>query len=178
MRTSLVSLVAIAAAFGLAACQQDGAGNMAARNGASNADTAAAGDAVKKVEQEMLAAWKAKDAAKVASYYADDAVTAMPSMKAAKGHEAVAQGIAGDVKDPAFSVDFANEATDIAASGDLAYTRGTFRVGYTDPATKKARTQTGNYLTVFRKQADGSWKAVADYATDDGGAGGAKPPTG
>ena len=174
MRTSLVSVVALAAVLGLGACQQGGAGNMAAGNGASpsgGGDSAAAGDAVKKVEQDMLAAWKAKDSAKVASYYADDAVTAVPGMKPSKGHQAIAEGVAQDMKDPAFSLDFANDATDVASSGDLAYTRGTYRVGYTDPGTKKATIQTGNYVTVFRKQADGSWKAVADYATGDGGAG-------
>ena len=32
----------------------------------------------------------------------------------------------------------------------------------TDPATKQAKTENGTYVTVYRKQDDGSWKAVED----------------
>jgi hypothetical protein len=35
----------------------------------------------------------------------------------------------------------------------------------TDPATHKPITDHGNYVTTFRKQADGSWKAAADIAS-------------
>ena len=35
----------------------------------------------------------------------------------------------------------------------------------TDPATKKPLESTGSYLTVWQKQADGSWKAVEDFIT-------------
>jgi ketosteroid isomerase-like protein len=37
----------------------------------------------------------------------------------------------------------------------------------TDPATKAATTEKGKYLTVYRKQADGSWKAVEDTFMSD-----------
>ena len=36
---------------------------------------------------------------------------------------------------------------------------------YTDPGTGKAASGTGSYLTVWKKQADGSWKAVEDFVT-------------
>ena len=56
-----------------------------------------------------------------------------------------------------------NEKTEVAGSGDLAYRRGTFKITYTNPQTKQAENGAGTYLTVFRKQADGSWKVVADF---------------
>jgi uncharacterized protein (TIGR02246 family) len=171
MRSRLLTGAALAAGLALAGCQQGGG---AAGNNASAAAPGAAADAVKQAEQAMLAAWKAKDAAKVAAGYGDDAVVAVPGMPAAKGRDSIARDIAADLKDPAFSIDFTNDATEVAASGELAYTRGTFRVGFTDPATKRPTTQTGNYVTVFRKGSDGGWKAVADYATGDGGT----PPAG
>jgi uncharacterized protein (TIGR02246 family) len=171
MRGRLLTGAVLAAGLTLAGCQPGGG---AAGNEAAAAAPGAAADAVKQAEQAMLAGWKAKDAAKVAGLYAEDAVVAVPGMPAAKGRDAIAKDIAADLKDPAFSIDFANEATEVAASGELAYTRGTFRVGFTDPATKRPTTQTGNYVTVFQKGSDGSWKAVADYATADGGT----PPAG
>ena len=41
----------------------------------------------------------------------------------------------------------------------------------TDPKTKKVLTEKGKYVTVFQKQADGGWKAVADIFNEDA------PPT-
>jgi ketosteroid isomerase-like protein len=35
----------------------------------------------------------------------------------------------------------------------------------TDKATTKPATGTGSYLTVYKKEADGSWKAVEDFIT-------------
>jgi len=35
----------------------------------------------------------------------------------------------------------------------------------TDKATSKAADSQGSYLTVYKKQGDGSWKAVEDFIT-------------
>ncbi|MDQ3558108.1 MAG: hypothetical protein M3453_02775, partial [Pseudomonadota bacterium] len=82
-----------------------------------------------------------------------------------QGSDAVSKAIAEDLGDPGFTLSFTNERTDAAASGDLAWTSGSFQVSYTNPQTKKVENGQGTYVTVFRKQADGSWKAVADVAT-------------
>ena len=50
-------------------------------------------------------------------------------------------------------------------SGDLASSRGHFSLTMTDKATNKPVTTTGSYLTVFKRQDDGSWKAVEDFIT-------------
>ena len=39
------------------------------------------------------------------------------------------------------------------------------QVNYTDPTTKQPKTENGSYLTVYRKAADGSWKAAEDFTT-------------
>ena len=67
--------------------------------------------------------------------------------------------------DPALKVDFASDRIIVAASGELASSRGHYTMTYTDPATKQPKTETGSYLTVYRKAADGSWKAVEDFTT-------------
>jgi uncharacterized protein (TIGR02246 family) len=133
-------------------------------NGKNTATSANAADAVKSVEADMLAAFHAKDAAKLSGYYASDAVLAIPG-RTVQGTDAINKANAEDLNDPAFKLDFTNERTDVADSGDLAYTSGSFQVTFTSTKTKKVESQTGTYVTVFRKQADGSWKAVADIAT-------------
>ena len=159
MTGKLFTAALLVSALPLAACERP-----AARPDAEAAQAADSAAAVKQVEAEMLAAFQAKDAAKLASYYSDDALVAT-SGRSLKGKDAIAKATAEDFADPAFALTFANERTDVASSGDLAYTSGTYSVSYTNPATKSVDKDAGSYLTVFRKQADGAWKAVADIAT-------------
>ena len=153
-------LVVSLAATGCKQTAQAPAGNAAE----APADVEASKDAVKQVESDWLAAYQAKDAAKLASFYAADAVFATPG-RTVKGSDAIRKAEDEDMKDPAFKLDFTNERTDVAASGDMAYTSGSYKVTYTVSTTKKVENGTGTYVTVFRKQTDGSWKAVADIAT-------------
>ena len=62
-------------------------------------------------------------------------------------------------------VDFATDRVIVAKSGELASSRGHYTMTYTDPGTKKPKTESGSYLTVYRKAADGSWQAVEDFIT-------------
>jgi ketosteroid isomerase-like protein len=50
---------------------------------------------------------------------------------------------------------------DVAASGDLGYTLGTYEYRATS-AEGQPEVSTGHYVTIWRKQADGSWKFVFD----------------
>ena len=55
----------------------------------------------------------------------------------------------------------------MAQSGDLGYTQGTETYTTTDPKTGKVVTDRGKWLTVRKKQADGSWKIVQDTGSSD-----------
>jgi hypothetical protein len=46
----------------------------------------------------------------------------------------------------------------------MGYTQGTYEMTMTDPASKREIHDHGSYVTIYSKQADGSWKAVADIA--------------
>jgi ketosteroid isomerase-like protein len=67
--------------------------------------------------------------------------------------------------DPNLKITFAADRVQVAASGDLAYSRGHYTMQLTDKGTSKPVTSTGSYLTVYKKEADGSWKAVEDFIT-------------
>jgi uncharacterized protein (TIGR02246 family) len=150
--TRLISSAALSAVMlcALGACQKPtGAGEPAA-------DTAA----IRAVEDEMRAAYKAKDAAKLAALYAPDATIHLTSERPRVGTDAITKGAAQDFTDPAFGITITTGK--IAASGDMGYSKGSFTLRYTNPTTKAAGGYSGYYLTVFRKQADGSWKASED----------------
>lgn len=117
------------------------------------------------VLDEMLEAFKARDAERIADFYADDAVFFTPGRPPVEGRDAVAKVMAEDVKDAGFSLDLNNQKVQVAASGDMAYARGTFRVSFTNPSTQQVESLTGNFVQVLRKEDDGSWKVVEDISS-------------
>ena len=101
-------------------------------------------DAVNRTAQEILTAFDAKDVAKVYSYYAPDAMIATAGRPAAKDARAVSKAIKNDITDPNFMMNLSNEKTEVAASGDLAYRRGSYKITATNPQTKQAEASDGH----------------------------------
>ena len=130
-------------------------------------DKAAVEKTVKAVETSISKAFAAKDAAAFSSYYADNAVFMSPGAEATKGRPAIRAAMATMFADPALKLDFAAERVEISDAGDMAATRGTYTLAVTDPATKKVIHDKGSYVTVFRKQTDGAYKAVMDINTSE-----------
>lgn len=129
---------------------------------AATADTGAIVKQLKDIEAQWAKNYAARDAAALASLYSADGAVANPGVPLLEGAE-IRPMLDQFVADPNANVEFASDRVQVAASGDLAYTRGRFTMRSTDPATKQPRTDTGNYLTVWKKQADDSWKAVEDF---------------
>lgn len=127
-------------------------------------DTAAIEKQLKDSEAEWNKQYASRDAAALAGNYAPDAALANPGENLIEG-AAVRPALDKFVSDPNLKLDFASDRVQVAKSGDLAYTRGHFTMQTSDLATKQPRTDKGYYLTVWQKQADGSWKAVEDFIT-------------
>lgn len=125
------------------------------------ADTRAADEAtIKALDAEWSKAAGARDVDKTVSYYSDDAMVMPSNSPALIGKDAIRamwQGMLG----PSFSGGWTATKVDVAKSGDLAYVTGTYELSETD-ASGKPVTDKGKYLEVWKKQADGSWKCVAD----------------
>lgn len=119
------------------------------------------------VEKNMLKALSAKDAAADMANYTADAVLMTPGEPAMKGQDAMLSGLKELLADPNFKIDFASDRVEIADSGDMAATRGSYTLTVTDRSTKKPIDDKGSYVTVFRKQKDGAWKAVLDINTSE-----------
>jgi ketosteroid isomerase-like protein len=68
--------------------------------------------------------------------------------------------------DPADRLTWKAAKIDVARSGDLAYSLGTWHLQGKNPKGEEVE-QTGKYLTVWKKQTDGSWKVVADTGNVD-----------
>jgi ketosteroid isomerase-like protein len=95
----------------------------------------------------------------------------MPGTPVIKGMAAIKAGFKGMMADKNYSLSFTPDGGDVAKSGDVAYTHGTYTATSTDPKTKKVMHEKGKYLTIFKKQSDGTWKAIEDSISNDA------PPT-
>lgn len=152
------ALLIVAAALAVTACKPT-------EQTAAEVDTAAEEKAIRAKEAAWMDAYNKHDAKALAGQYEADASLASsgsPLMTDSVGRSIFLEGFASD---PALKVDFASDRILVAASGDLASSRGHYTMTYTDPATKKPKTESGNYLTVYRKALNGSWQAIEDFTT-------------
>jgi len=130
-------------------------------------DTHAADEkAIRDSEAAWVRAFATKEPEKAAAFYADDADSMLPDTPLMAGKEAIIAGMKPELGDPNFSLVFAPTKVEIAKSGDIAYSKGWFKYTTTDQKTGKRVGQAGNYVEVYKKQADGSWKVEEDIATE------------
>ena len=155
---TITLLGAAAIALTIGGCSKSG-------TGAASADSIK--QSIKADEAKWNQQFKSKDTEALVDHYADDAFFYATGEKPANGSTAIRQIYADASTDPAFEVQFASDKMDVAGSGDLAYSRGKFDEKFTDKKTNKVMAGSGSYVTVYKKQADGSWKAVEDFAAMD-----------
>jgi uncharacterized protein (TIGR02246 family) len=137
-------------------------------NPAPPPDTRAADvQAVKDVEAAWVKDIGSKDIDKWASYFAEDASGLYPGMGTLNGKAAIKAAIAPLFADPNSGMMFQSNKVVASKGGDMVYSEGTYTMTMTNPKTKKPATDKGKYLTIYMKQADGSWKAVADTYNSD-----------
>ena len=118
--------------------------------------------ALKNTEVEWVKDAATKDVDKWVAHYTDDASVLIPNMPILTGKDAIRGGLKPMMSDTNFAVTFGATKVDVAKSGDLGYTQGPYSMTLSNPKTKAAITEQGKYLTVYRKEADGTWKAVED----------------
>jgi len=103
----------------------------------------------------------AKDLDKATSYYADEAVFFVNNGAMVKGKGAIKMAWKPLLETPGPGLTFETAYVDVARSGDIAYEYGTYDMK-TEAKKGKITDEKGKYVTVWKKQSDGSWKVVAD----------------
>ncbi len=131
----------------------------------SAADTTSAIEkALRDLDEEWSKAAGAKDVDKIVSFYSDDAVVMPPNALSATTKEAI-RALWKDLLTDA-KISWKTKKVEVAQSGDLAFSSGTYEVTLNDP-TGKSVNDRGKYVVVWKKQADGSWKCVMDMWNSD-----------
>jgi len=111
--------------------------------------------AIRQVGETDMKMMNAKDWKGDLALYTEDAIELPPNQAAVQGKAAIQ---ACKEAFPPFS-NFQEQSLEIEGQGDLAYDRGTYSMTVTPPGAAPIEDR-GKYLTIWRKQADGSWKGA------------------
>jgi uncharacterized protein (TIGR02246 family) len=123
--------------------------------------TAADTAAITKLRDTYTAAWKAGDAAQLASLWTEDAVAYPPDAPALTGRAAVLADITAF-----FGANTPNDYTvtsaEMKVAGDWAYDRGTTDIAFT-PKVKGAKmvTMQTRYIVIVRRDTGGAWRLAS-----------------
>ena len=100
------------------------------------------------------------------SFLADDVATLRPDRPVLTGKKALAEAWSPLLTNPVLSIRWKPLTGSISTGGDLGYTIGGYEITRSDDQGKRI-TGTGKYLTIWRRQADGSWKVAFDSGVPD-----------
>lgn len=124
-------------------------------------DFAAEERAIRAADAQWLAAVKAREVEKALTFWSDDAIMYAPGAEAMNGKQAIRDYITAAFASPDFSVAWVSGPVVMSKSGDMAYITGPVDFTYRAP-TGQLVTEKNKSVVVWRKQANGDWKAVVD----------------
>lgn len=120
----------------------------------------AAGDekAIRDLVTQTVAAAGRRDMETYLRFYGPDAALVLPGLPIKYGVETQRKSGFPD----GYAIKMDTVKVEISSAGDLAYAFGTYEQRAPDAKTHELADTTGKWLSIFRKQPDGSWGAVAD----------------
>jgi ketosteroid isomerase-like protein len=133
---------------------------------AAGAELGSEAKTLARLDEEWSKAAATKDAERVASYYAEDATAYPPSEPIVVGKTAAKKVWASYFAIPGFSISWKTTHAEVTRSGDLGFTSGTYQAS-SKGADGKLATENGKYVCIWKKQANGSWKAIHDIWNTD-----------
>jgi uncharacterized protein (TIGR02246 family) len=158
-----VPFVAAACARGDdAAATSDSAAGVAAT---AATDVGAVRQAIETTNARFADAAKRGDTAVVGAIYAEDVVVMMPNEPAHRGRDAALKSFASAFT-RAQVKEFNIKTDDVQVGGDLAVETGNYEMTL-QPAGGAEIKDKGKYITVWKRQADGSWRILRDIVNSD-----------
>jgi ketosteroid isomerase-like protein len=120
---------------------------------------------IKESELLWVRNWSIRDVDRILSHYSEDAIWMGPHLPFANGREAIREVVQRLVQDGSLAITFEPSRVEIARSGEFGYSQGTYTMTLTDPVTKRAVTDQGSYLRIYRKELNGAWRATQEINT-------------
>ncbi len=123
--------------------------------------TTADEEALRETIEAWDAAYNSRDADAMAAQYAEDALRMNANEAALRGREAIRAGFVEEWESGLWGSDTQGVLRDVHMSGDLAMARGTW-TATNNPTDEEPFQDHGNWMTLYRRSANGSWKMVWD----------------
>jgi ketosteroid isomerase-like protein len=98
------------------------------------------------------------------AWFAENAVSLSNGQAPVTGHDAIAKGATWAAAD--YQLTWTPTAGQMAAAGDMGFTWGHYE-GRSKDTGGHPVVVTGRYMTIWKKQADGSWKVELDSSNDE-----------
>jgi len=117
------------------------------------------------VDRDFQKATETKRAEGLGSYFAENAV--VPRNPPLAGKQAIVEFYQKVFANPDFSLTWTPMKAEVFPSGKKGYTVGSYVMKFKDKSGQ-AMEQNGTYITVWEKQADGSWKVIEDTGSEAG----------
>jgi uncharacterized protein (TIGR02246 family) len=127
-----------------------------------SSDDAGAEQAIRDIIARLTRAEATLDAPAFDDLVADDVVILPPNVPLVEGREACLAFIHETLGEVAalFSREMQVDVSEVRVSGDLAFDRGTYEDRLTPKAGGDVEIETGKYLRVYGRGADGRWKVA------------------
>ncbi len=142
---------------------------LAASGCAPQVDTAADQAAIEQATRDWVTATNKpgeEGADGYASFVTEDAVWLLDNGALVEGRDAVRAWILPLTQAEDFSVTWEATRVEVSAAGDLAYSMGTYKYSLKD-AEGNPVSNKGKFVDIWKKQADGSWKAAIGIGNSD-----------
>jgi ketosteroid isomerase-like protein len=120
---------------------------------------------IRNLDAQWAKAAASKDVDATVSYYSDDASLLAPNAPVASDKTSIRAAWAS-LLGADNSLSWEASKVEVARSGDLAYVIGTYELTAKDAQGQPA-TDRGKFVEVWKKQADGNWKAAVDIFNSD-----------
>ena len=131
-------------------------------------DVAADTTAINALGDHFAAAYNSSNAAAMAATYADDAIMMDPGQAAIEGKQAIQATYEARSKENAGKIvrTMAFTTLETQVAGDWAFDRGNLTVTVT-PKSGQPTEESVKYLTIYKRQPDGSWKIYRDISNSN-----------
>jgi ketosteroid isomerase-like protein len=119
-------------------------------------DVAAARQVIDEIRKEFESAETAGSTERMRVHITEDVVMMAPNMPAVSGADNAMAAMRGFFE--AFGVRIKYNSEETVVAGDWAFDRGTYRQTLAPKRGGAAVNESGNYLWLYRREADGRWK--------------------
>jgi len=120
---------------------------------------------IESFNREYLAAINSGDYLKLSALTTDDHIMLIPNRPPLAGKQANDE--ANRRASEMFKINETWQPVETEVAGDWAWQRGTFKVTATPRAGGNSNTMQGNFLRIYRRQPDGSWRMIRDMFNSD-----------